>query len=90
LICEALHEVTVPTVIAPKRTKLEPCVVPKLLPLIVTALPGSTVVGETLAIAGAGVTAVTVKVTALVEPPPVTSTVTGVAPVATFGTVATI
>jgi hypothetical protein len=51
LICEALHD-SAATGPAPKRTMLVPCVVPKLLPKMVTRLPGMPVPGATLVIDG--------------------------------------
>src|SRR6185436_19211579 len=50
-ICEALHDVTV-AVVVPKRTVLEPWVVPKLLPLRVTAVPTVPLEGLTPLIEG--------------------------------------
>jgi hypothetical protein len=63
-------------------TVLVPCVVPKLVPVIVTAAPISPEVGFKLVIAGAG--RVTVKLTPLLAvPPAVTTTFPLAAPVGT-------
>src|SRR5277367_210351 len=66
-------------------TVLVPCVDPKFVPVIVTAVPTGPVVGLRLVIAGAD--AVTVKLTPLLATPPtVTTTFPVVAPLGT-GTV---
>ena len=65
-----------------KVTMLEPCVAPKLVPVIVTEVPIDPEVGDRLVMLGAGV--VTVKLTPVLDAPPtVTTTFPVVAP---FGT----
>ena len=62
-------------------TVLVPCVAPKLVPVIVTAVPTGPLVGDRLVSVGA---TVTVKVSALLaRPPTVTTTLPVVAPVGT-------
>ena len=74
-----LHEVTV-AVVPLNLTVLAPCVVPKFVPVIVTAEPAKPEVGLRLVIAGAG----TVKLTPLLaKPPTVTTTVPVAAPAGT-------
>jgi hypothetical protein len=63
-------------------TVLEPCVVPKLSPVIVTDAPTAPVVGDTLLIDGA-----TVKSTPLLAVPTVTTTLPVVAPLGTGTTI---
>jgi hypothetical protein len=80
------HEVTV-AVVLPNFTVLVPCVAPKLVPVMVTEVPGVPEVGLRELIAGADEVPLTVKETPLLATL-FTVTVTFEAPAAMLGTLA--
>src|SRR5947209_18848556 len=67
-----------------KLTVLVPCVVPKFVPVIVTAVPTGPEVGERLVMLGGG--GVTVKIAPLLETPPTDTTTLPLPIVAPVGT----
>src|SRR5208337_1952332 len=80
-ICVSLQVTTVPVVLPSSRVPL-PCTVPKFEPEIVTGVPATPDVGETLAREGTGIT---VKTTGLLGAPYIaTTTLPVVAPLGTF------